>query len=117
MKHRINIDGIKLHAFHGCLPEEEKIGGDYVINVGFDTDFTQAAKTDDLTKTIDYCEVYEICKEQMAIRSKLIEQVGMRIFNVLKERFPQATRIDLKLIKLLPPVNGEVDSSSIEING
>jgi hypothetical protein len=27
MKHTIEVNGIKIYAFHGCLPEEEKIGG------------------------------------------------------------------------------------------
>ncbi|MBK9285968.1 MAG: dihydroneopterin aldolase [Sphingobacteriaceae bacterium] len=115
MQHKINIEGIRLYAFHGCLPEEEKIGCDYIIHVSFETDFTQAAESDDLKKTIDYCEVFEICKAEMAIRSKLIEHVGLRIFKSLRKKFPEAKKIHLKLAKLLPPVNGAVDSSSIEI--
>ena len=68
MTHAINIEGIKLYAYHGCLEEESRIGGNYIVDVYMITDFSEAAKTDDLTKTIDYCTVYEISKAQMAIR-------------------------------------------------
>ncbi len=112
---KINIEGIKLYAYHGCLPEEEIIGGNYVIDVHMVTDFSEAALTDDLSKTIDYCAIYEICKTQMAIRSKLIEQVGQRIFNDIKKTFPQITHLQLKLSKLIPPINGDVEQVSIEI--
>ena len=33
MKHTIEVNGIKLYAFHGCLPEEGKIGGNYIVDV------------------------------------------------------------------------------------
>lgn len=115
MKHRINIEGIKLYAYHGCLDEEARIGSNYIIDVRFKTDFTEAGLNDDLSKTIDYCTVYEICKKEMSIRSKLIEQVGMRIHKKLKDEFPQAGEIHLILTKLQPPVNGDVANASIEI--
>ena len=115
MKHKINIEGIKLYAYHGCLNEEAIIGGNYIVDVNMETDFTDAAVQDDLTKTIDYCAIYEVCKEEMAIRSKLIEQVGKRIFDHIKIKFPQITHLHIKLTKLVPPINGNVERVSIEI--
>lgn len=117
MKHRINIEGIKLYAYHGCLDEEAKIGGNYIIDVFMTTDFSEAAKTDDLTKTIDYCAIYEIAKAEMATRSKLIEQVGQRIFDKIKSEFRAVISLRVKITKLVPPMNGNVESVSIEIEG
>jgi dihydroneopterin aldolase len=85
--HKIIVEGIKVFAYHGCLEEEAKIGTHYTVDVWMETDFSEAAKTDDLTKTIDYVTVYDIVKKQMAIRSKLIEQVGQRIVDELKSEF------------------------------
>ena len=68
MKHTIEVNGIKLYAFHGCLPEEGKIGGNYVVDVTLTTDFSKAAKTDELIETIDYVDINLIVKEEMAIR-------------------------------------------------
>lgn len=115
MKHTINIEGIKLYAYHGCLEEEAKIGGNYVVDVHLDTDFSKAAKSDELPETIDYCTVYEIVKKEMKIRSKLIEHVAERIFIALKAEFPSLLGLHVRLSKLLPPMNGDVEKVSVEI--
>lgn len=115
MKHKINIEGIKLYAYHGCLEEEAKIGGNYIVDVYMETDFTEAAVSDDLNKTIDYCAIYEIAKAEMAQRSKLIEHVGKRIFDRIKSEFKSINHLNVKITKLVPPMNGEVEQVSIEI--
>jgi 7,8-dihydroneopterin aldolase/epimerase/oxygenase len=115
MTHTINIEGINLYAYHGCLDEEARIGGNYIIDVYITTDFSQAIKTDDLSKTIDYCAVYEICKKEMATRNKLIEPVCERIFNSLRSQFSDISKLHVKLTKLLPPINGNVEKVSVEI--
>ena len=115
MKQTINIEGINLYAYHGCLEEEGRVGTEYIVNVNMEVDFMQAAITDDLLLTIDYCAIYAICKQEMAIRAKLIEQVGNRIFDKIKTTFPQLIHTKVTIIKLLPPMNGNVDRVSITI--
>lgn len=115
MTNTINIEGIKLYAFHGCLEEEAKIGGNYIVDVYMVTDFSDAAKSDDLTQTIDYCAIYEICKKEMAIRSKLIEQVCDRIFTSIRHQFKTISHLHVKVTKLLPPMNGDVEKVSVEM--
>ncbi|MCC6370640.1 MAG: dihydroneopterin aldolase [Bacteroidia bacterium] len=115
MTHQINIEGIKLYGFHGCLDEEAKIGGHYVVDVFMTTDFSEAAANDDLSKTIDYCTVFEIAKAEVAIRSKLIEQVCERIYTKLKSQFPTLITLHVKLTKLTPPMNFDVEKVSVEI--
>jgi dihydroneopterin aldolase len=111
----INISGIKLYGYHGCLDEEAKIGGHYIVDVVMKTDFMEAAATDELDKTIDYCTVYEICKAEMAIRSKLIEQVCQRTFTKIKSTFPSLIQLHVKITKLTPPMNGDVENVSVEM--
>ena len=83
----------------------------------------EAALADDLNKTVDYVKVVEIVKREMAIRSKLIEAVGKRIVDALHtellismqrmgEYFP---KVKVIITKLNPPINGVVESVSIEI--
>jgi dihydroneopterin aldolase len=115
MAHCINIEGIKLYGYHGCLEEEARIGGHYIVDVYMTTDFTEAVKTDDLTNTIDYCAVYEICKAEMAIRSKLIEHVCQRIYNRISHTFPPLQTVHVRVTKLVPPMNGDVEKVSVEI--
>lgn len=115
MLHKINIEGIKLYAYHGCLEEEARIGGNYIVDVYITTDFTEAAKTDDLNKTIDYCAIYEISKAEMAIRSKLIEEVCQRIHTKIRNSFKMIDSLTVKVTKLVPPMNGDVEKVSVEI--
>jgi len=112
----IKVDGIRLRAYHGCLEEEARIGGDYIVNVVLRTDFSEAAQTDDLTKTIDYVVVYNIVKAEMAIRSKLIEQVAQRIVTRLKKEFSSLSGGEVTVIKLRPPMNGDVEQVSVTVD-
>ncbi len=115
MKHKIEVNGIKLYAFHGCLEEEARIGGHYVVDVTIVTDFSEAANSDDLSKTVDYVYVNAIVKEEMAIRSKLIETVGQRIFSRIKNELKGVFELSVKITKLTPPINGDVDSVAVVI--
>ena len=112
---KIIVEGIKLYCYHGCLEEEAKIGTNFIVDVTMETDFTEAAKTDDLSKTIDYVIVYNIVKAQMAIRSKLIESVGQRIIDELKKEISILKKVEVKISKLNPPMNGNVEKVSIVI--
>lgn len=111
----IKVNKIKLYAYHGCLPEEGLIGGNYEVNVILHTNFMEAAKKDDLSKTIDYVLVNKIVAEEMAIRSKLIEEVGYRILQRFEKELNNLEKSSIEIVKLSPPINGDVDSVSILI--
>ena len=117
MKHTIEVNGIKLYAFHGCLPEEGKIGGHYSVDVSMATDFGSAAVSDELSETIDYVDVNRIVTEEMAIRSKLIEHVGQRIVNRIKNEIKNVHSLHVKVVKICPPINGDVNNVAIIIEG
>jgi dihydroneopterin aldolase len=115
MMNLIAVEGINIYAYHGCLAEEGLIGGNYIVDVYMQTDFTEAAKTDDLNKTIDYCAVYEIAEKEMAIRAKLIEEVAMRIHKAILKDFTAVQKARVRVTKLKPPMNGNVDKVYVEI--
>lgn len=115
MKHKIFVNGIKCYAFHGCLPEEGRIGGHYIVDVELGTDFTTAAANDTLSDTVDYVDVNRIVVEEMAVRSKLIEHVGQRIANRIQNELSGIANLKIKITKLCPPINGDVDSVAILI--
>ena len=108
----INVNGIRLHAYHGCMPEEATLGADYRVDVSIDTDFSASEKSDKLADTVDYCTIYAIVKKEMDIRSKLIEHVCRRILDQLQATWLQA-RIEVKVTKLRPPIKGDVESVSV----
>lgn len=115
MAHRIKVKGIKVYANHGCLEEEAIIGGHYVVHVSLLTDFTASTLSDDLSDTVDYVAVNRIVVQEMGIRSKLIEHVGQRIVNRLKKELHGIESLSLEIIKLSPPIDGDVESVAILI--
>jgi dihydroneopterin aldolase len=117
MKHKIEVNGIQLYAFHGCLEEEARIGGKYSVDVLITTDFSDAAKSDDLSKTVDYVTVNKIVVEEMAIRSKLIEHVGLRILKRLVSEITHPAAYKVRIVKISPPINGDVLNVIVELAG
>lgn len=109
------MNNIRLYAFHGCLEEEAKIGSNYRVDVSLETDFSEAAKTDDLTQTVDYVTIHGIVQTEMAQRSKLLEQVADRIIRASKIACPSIEKIRVKIAKLCPPINGDVEEVAIII--
>jgi dihydroneopterin aldolase len=115
MRQQIEVNGIQLYAFHGCLEEEGRIGGHYIVDVSLTTDFTSAALSDDLTQTVDYVDINRIVSEEMAIRSKLIEHVGQRISRRIYQELKAIEKLKVKITKLCPPINGDVQNVAIII--
>jgi len=111
----IRINQIKVYAYHGCLHEEKMIGGNYEVDIEMHTDFQAASETDDLSKTIDYVSVNRIVEEEMAIRSKLIEQVVWRIGKRMKTEFSTLDKAIITVKKINPPINGNVKDVSVTI--
>ena len=112
---KISLEGMEFYSHHGHYDEEQERGNKFVVNLHFETDITKAATTDELSETVSYEQVYNVVKEQMAIRSKLLENVAQRIVDALKKKFPEIITLELKLSKLNPPVKGIVQKVSITI--
>lgn len=113
----IEINGIRVFAYHGCLEEEGRIGGNYRVDVHVEGDLAKAEQSDSLADTIDYGRVTAIVKEQMAQRSKLIEHVARRILDALRTQWKADLSWKVRLTKERPPVNGDVDHVTYEVQG
>ena len=109
----ITVSGIKLYAYHGCMEEESKIGSDYVVDVVLEADLSAAAKSDDLSQTVDYVSVNSIVTEEMSIRSKLLEHVAQRIIHRLIDNHSEILSVEVSVSKLNPPINGNVDRVTV----
>lgn len=113
---QISLEGMEFFAYHGHYKEEQIIGTRFVVDIHLDTDTHEAEIMDDLKKTVNYQTVFQCVKEEMAIKSKLLEHVARRIVNRLFIEFPPIETVSLKLSKMNPPVGGKVGSISISIS-
>ena len=104
----IQVNNIKLYAFHGCLEEESKIGSDYRVDVEVKVDLKKSAKTDELSDTVDYVHLNHIVKEEMARRSKLLEEVARRILDRFFSELKMINTATVRVAKINPPIGGNV---------
>ncbi len=111
---RIYLKNIRIYAFHGCMDEEEKIGSDYVVNLAIDADLNVSSQSDNLKDTVDYVSLHAIVKEEMSIRSKLLEKVADRILKRILKDHRQVILVKVKVAKINPPIGGNVDEVAIE---
>ena len=109
----IKISNIKVYAYHGCLVEEGKIGSDYRIDLSVKADLKKSAETDYLGDTVDYVHLNKIVKEEMAVRTKLLETVANLILNRILLEIPLVNKATIKVSKLNPPIGGNVEMVSI----
>ena len=113
----IKVKNIRVYAYHGCLVEEGKIGSDYRVDVAVKANLSKSAISDNLADTVDYVHLNKIVKEEMAVRSKLIEHVGQRITDRIKQEVNNVEALRVKVTKVCPPINGDVDNVAIIIEG
>ena len=110
----IYLKNIRLYAFHGCMDEENKIGSDYVVNLVIDSDINMSSQSDNLKDTVDYVSLHAIVKEEMSIRSKLLEKVADRILKRVLKDHRQVILAKVKVAKVNPPIGGNVDEVAVE---
>tara|TARA_R110002012_G_scaffold253330_1_gene432338 strand:+ start:1084 stop:1440 length:357 start_codon:yes stop_codon:yes gene_type:complete len=112
---KIKLSTIKVYAYHGCLREESIIGSDYSVDVELVADLTKASITDELKDTVDYVLINHIVKEEMAIKSKLLEHVAKRILDRILASCSSVSKAEVSVSKINPPINGDVEMVSINL--
>ena len=113
----IHLNEMEFYGYHGSLPEETKLGQRFRVTVSLATNLEEAGKTDDLDKTVNYAEVYELCKEIVeGAPKKLIEAVSEKIAGDLLNRYSnKVTGVRVVLVKPDPPIAGHYASVSVDI--
>ena len=110
---QIRLNGMEFYAYHGCYREEQLTGNHFVVDITMDYDMEKASDSDDLCDALNYAEAYELVKQEMAIRSQLLEHLCSRILDRLFERFPQLIDATISVAKLNPPIGGQMQSVSV----
>lgn len=111
----IRLKNIRIFTNHGCLIEEEKIGSDYLVNLKVKANLETASKSDSLKDTVDYVHLQHIIKNEMAMRSKLLEHVGQRIVDRILLEIPLVEKAKVTISKLNPPIGGDVEEVSVRM--
>lgn len=106
---------MRLHAFHGVLPQEREVGNDYILNLSVDYPIARAAETDDVADTMSYADAADIIYKEMAIQSNLLENVAMRIARAILRTYPQAKEVTVDMMKVAPPMKADCDGAGVVV--
>ena len=112
---RVFVKNIRLHAFHGVMPQERVTGNDYLVSVSADCPLAAAAESDSVDDTLNYAHIYNIVKEEMALQSNLVEHLAGRIGRRVLAEFPLADNVRVEVVKLNPPMGAACDGAGVEL--
>ena len=110
------LQDVRFHAFHGVMPQETKVGADFLVNLRIGYPIGKAMDTDEVTDTLNYAEVDALVAQEMKQPSKLLEHVAGRIVLAISESFPLVTSIDLTIMKQNPPMGADAEGAGVGIH-
>ena len=111
----IVLNDVRLYAFHGVMEQEHSVGGWFSVSLRVHYDFSHALETDCLDHTVSYADLLDTVKEEMKKPSQLIEHVAGRIARAVFLRHRQVERIEVKLLKLNPPMGADCAGAGVEV--
>lgn len=109
----VKLEGMEFFAYHGYYDEEQAMGNKYNVDLSIQVDLEAPAKTDRLSDTINYEELYRLVKVEMEEPARLLEHVAKRISEKLLATFTPIERIKISLSKFNPPLGGICRSATI----
>ncbi|WP_462409978.1 dihydroneopterin aldolase [Neobacillus sp. Marseille-QA0830] len=113
---KIYVSGMQFYGYHGVFPEENVLGQRFNVDLTVSTDLKKAGETDDLKHSVNYGELYQLCKEVVEGKPrKLVEAVAEAIASGVLERFHPVSEVTVKVIKPDPPIPGHYNFVAVEI--
>lgn len=107
---------MEFYGYHGVFVEETKLGQRFKVDLMVETDLSKAGENDDLTQSVHYGELFNVCKEIVEGKPyKLVEAVAEKIASSVLHAFPLVETCTVKVIKPDPPIPGHYKSVAVEI--
>lgn len=112
----ITVSRIRIRAFHGVHPQEQKLGTDFFVTITATAQVDEKAwKDDQLEGTVDYSRFVAIAQREMAVTSQLLEHVAARIAASVLDECPLVEKVSVTLEKQNPPLGVLCDGTSVKI--
>jgi dihydroneopterin aldolase len=109
----IQIENMEFYSFHGHFKEERIVGNKFLVDLTIETDMEVPSKSDNLKDAVNYQRLYEIIKQQMEMKSHLLEHIAGRILDAIYAEIGGIKKATVKVSKMNPPMGGKIGSVSI----
>ena len=105
MTDRIFINGLALHAYHGVMAHEAKVGQSFTVDLELDIDLSAAARSDKVVDTVSYDKVVDCAAQAFcAQRFRLIEAAAGRVADAILAKFPRVRSVTVTIHKPHAPI-------------
>ena len=112
----IELVRLKTYSYHGVLAQERRVGNDYEVSVGLDYDSTAAVSMDSVKNAINYADIAEIVKSEMAVPSNLLETVAARIATRICSEYSIVHGGYVSITKVMPPMGASMEGVTVTID-
>jgi len=112
----INLNDAEFFAYHGFYPEEQLLGGRFLVDISVSFEPIGNLSEDEIANTVNYEQLYNIAAHEMQHARKLIETVCQSIADAVKLKFPFIEKLSVCIKKMDPPLKGKVGHSSVVVN-
>lgn len=113
---KLRLRNLRFYGYHGLLPEENRLGQRFEVDVEVCTDLSPAGRTDDLSQTIDYPRLISLVKEVVTgPPCRLLEALAEGIATRIGVAFAPV-EVTVRVRKPAPPVPGDFDGVEVEIH-
>ncbi|HZT27959.1 MAG TPA: dihydroneopterin aldolase [Pseudolabrys sp.] len=105
MTDHIFIHGLSLHAYHGVMPYEGKVGQTFSIDLVLEMDLAAAARSDKVVDTVSYDKVVDcVTRAFVTQKFRLIEAAGSRVADAVLAAFPRVAAVTVTIHKPHAPI-------------
>jgi dihydroneopterin aldolase len=105
MSDAVFVSGLALHAYHGVMQHEAKVGQSFTLDLVLDIDLAQASRSDKLAHTVGYDQVVEIARQAFCQRRyRLVEAAAGAVAQAMLDRFRQVSRVRVTVHKPHAPI-------------
>ena len=105
MSDSVFVSGLALHAYHGVMQHEAKVGQTFQLDLALDIDLAAASRSDKLKDTISYDTVVKTASEAFCTRRyRLVEAAAGAVAEALLERFPPLRSVRITVHKPHAPI-------------
>ena len=115
MSDTLTLHGLRVRGHHGVLPEEREQGQIFVVDAVLDMDVDDAARTDDLTKTVDYADLaHRLAAIVGGEPVNLIETLAQRLADCCLQD-ALVTRVTITVHKPDAPIGVDVNDVTVTV--
>ena len=112
----ITIDRLRLYCHHGVLAQERTVGNEFDVTAVLEYDATEAVKSDDIAKAVNYAEAVKAISNAMHTPSALLEHAAGRVIDALASAFPSILKATVTITKIAPPISAQMRGISVTIS-